>query len=595
MSTYQPLSSQSVGRTFPQLLRQLRAYLQPYRRRFVIGTIFCALSSAIWLAIPWAIGQIITESAAFEEGKSLTWVWEYLGWIALASMTYYAFQEIARFLVYLVGNQASVDLQQAALKHIIRLNLDWHEEENSGNKLKKINRGGDSLRDLFQLYINLMVDTVVSLVGIMIIFATLHWQLNALLIVFFFLQFVLGVYLTGRAKDQARRVNHTEEEFEGIKFEVLNNIRTVKTLDMGLSLLGLVQNKTSRLIGEIRKRIILFRSRLAILGISQQLFRLLVLGFSVWQVIEGNFAVGMIAQVYFYFGKVEYTAKQISNIYHQLVLIRINLDGVCDILEEQPTVEERGEAELPLDWHLLELKEVRFAYGEKEVLKGVSGQVQRGQKIGLVGASGAGKTTLFKILQQLVEQYGGKIRLDGLAWADIRRSSFAAHLGVVLQETELFNLSIKDNIQLGLAETGSADRLQQAIFLAGMEELIERLPDGWDTLVGEKGVKLSGGERQRLGIARALYRQPAWLFLDEATSQLDAELEARIQHRLQTSLENTTAFLIAHRLSSLRETDQIWVLEAGRIVERGNLQELLDQKGLFFRLWEQQMREEQRP
>jgi ABC-type multidrug transport system fused ATPase/permease subunit len=590
---YLPLSDLPVPLSTRQLMGDLRQYLRPYRGRFWLGSLLAAFSSLVWLSIPWAFGQIITESATYQAGEPVDWAWKYLAWIGLASLGYYAAQEIARFLVYLVANKASIDLQKKTLRQMVRLNLDWHETENSGNKLKKINRGGDSLQQLIQLYVNLGIDTLVSLIGIMVIFSLLHWQLNLLLIVFFVIQYGLGVYLTGRAREQARRVNHTEEEFEGIKFELLNNIRTVKTLDMGLSVLDLVGHKTTRLIGEIRKRIILFRTRLAILGINQQLFRLLVMGFAIWQVIQGNFEVGLIAQVYFYFGKIESTAKSFADIYHQLVLIRINLSGAFEILRKAASVEEAGSQSYPQDWRVLRVEDLHFSYGEKAVLTGIAGEIRRGEKIGIVGASGAGKTSLFRLLQKLSQDYEGQISLDGLSLHDIRRSTFAPHIGVVLQETELFNLSIRENITLGHEAAGGAEtQFSQALFLAGLDEMVAKLPQGADTVVGEKGVKLSGGERQRLGIARALYRQPQLLFMDESTSQLDSELEARIQQRLHEADTQTTALVIAHRLASLRHVDQIWVLEAGKIVEKGSFAELLTAKGLFYQLWEQQAREE---
>ncbi|MEM7373113.1 MAG: ABC transporter ATP-binding protein [Bacteroidota bacterium] len=575
--------------SFSHLFIDLKRHLSPHRIHFGIGTALAVFSSAIWLAIPWAFGEIITFSSEYETGVSTEPVWQYLALIAIVSLLYYCAQEVGRFLIYLVGNKISVDLQKQTLRHMIRLNLNWHETENSGNKLKKISRGGDSLRELLQLYINLFIDTVVSLIGIGVIFSIMDWRLILILLAFFGIQYVLGVFLTGRARSQARKVNTQEEEFEGMKFELLNNIRTIKTLDMLHPIIDMVGNKTQSLVSEIRQRIILFRTRMAVLGVNQQIFRLLIIGFAAWKVIDGDFEVGVIAHVYFYFGKVESSAKRFSDMYHKLVLIRINLEGSFGILREKASIEEEGTLDFPSDWQQLTLNKLKFSYANRDVLHGIDLSIERGQKIGIVGASGAGKSTLFQLLQKLYQQYEGQIAFDTYDLRDIRRETYTSHMGVILQETELFNLSIKDNLTLGqdLDEAGKA-WLEEVLFIAGLKAWIDKLPKGWHTVVGEKGVKLSGGEKQRLGIARALYRNPQLLFLDEATSQLDAELEFHIQARLKEFAKEMTVLVVAHRLASLQHMDHIIVLEKGKIIESGSFEDLLDQKGLFYSLWEKQ-------
>lgn len=582
-------SSTKESYSFRHLFTDLKKHLSPHRLHFGLGSLLAILSSSIWLAIPWAFGEIITFASEYEQGAPTETVWYYLGLIAVVSLLYYSAQEVGRFLVYLVGNKISVDLQKQTLRHMIRLNLNWHETENSGNKLKKISRGGDSLRELLQLYINLFIDTAVSLIGIGVIFSIMDWRLIVILLAFFGIQYILGVFLTGRARSQAREVNTQEEEFEGMKFELLNNIRTIKTLDMLNPIVDMVGNKTQTLVRSIRRRIILFRTRMAVLGVNQQIFRLLIIGFAAWQVIQGAFEVGVIAHVYFYFGKVESSAKRFSEMYHKLVMIRINLEGSFGILREKASIEEEGTLHFPTDWQTLSLEDLRFSYANRDVLHGIDLSIRRGQKIGIVGASGAGKSTLFQLLQKLYQQYEGSIRFDQSDLRDIRRDTYTPHMGVILQETELFNLSIKDNLTLG-QDLDEADVawLKEVLFIAGLDELIDRLPKRWDTLVGEKGVKLSGGEKQRLGIARALYRKPQLLFLDEATSQLDAELEFHIQARLKEFVQDMSVLVVAHRLASLQHMDHIIVLEKGKIIESGSFEDLLELRGLFYSLWEKQ-------
>ena len=563
---------------------------QAQRHRLLGGTLLAALGSAAWLAIPWAIGEIISFASTYQAPAPVAPLWQWLGLIGLVSLGYYLAQEVARYLVYLVAEEAAIDLQQRTLRHLTRLNLSWHEQENSGNKLKKISRGGQSLNQAIRLYINLGVDTLVSFVGIGLIFFQLDPALIGLLLLFFAVHAGLAWFLTGRAMAQSRAVNRGEEAFYGIKFELLNNITTVKTLDLAGQVMELIGHKTRRLLDDIRQRIVLFRTRLAILGLNQQLFRLVLIGYAAWQVIQGHFEVGLIAQVYFYFGKMEGVAKRFSDIYHQLVIIRIDLDGVSEILAAQPSVEDEGDQDFPPAWQALHLRDLHYAYGSgPAVLRGLDAHLHRGEKIGLVGASGAGKTTLFRLLQKLYPSYTGTIAFDGQDLRRIRRASYVPHTGVVLQDTELFNLSLRDNITLGKEPgPGDAERLTTVLDMAGLSTLLERLPQGLDTLVGEKGVRLSGGEKQRLGIARALFRQPQLLFLDEATSHLDSHTEAHVLRALHAHFPGVTTLVIAHRLATLTHMDRIWVLEAGRLVQAGTFEALRDSPGPFRVLWEAQ-------
>lgn len=576
--------------TATQMLSDMLHYIRSYRWAFLWGTLLSITGSAIWLLIPWAIGEIITFSADYVQGEPATPAWQYLGIIGGVALYYYLSTEIARYTLYMVAEKAAVDLQEEVLHHTIELNLQWHEAENSGNKLKKISRGGTSLNHLIRMYTDMGIDAVVSLLGVLIVFFALSWKLNLILLVFFIVHYTLSYYLTRMAIHQSERVNQEEEDFHGLQFEILNSITTVKTLGIAPELMRFINRITRQLLKELGMRIFYFRSRLAVLGLNQQLFRLLIIGFSVWQVIEGNFEVGLIAQIFFYFSKIEIAAQRFSSIYHRWIMTKIDLMGVREILQTVPEIEQEGSIDFPVNWQLMEVKNLKFQYDSQEILSGIDLTIHRGEKIGLVGASGEGKSTLIRILQKMYDNYEGEISFDDISLQEIKRDTYAPQLGVVLQEAELFNFSLKDNITLGKSLTEEEENwLKVAIEGANLTTVIEEQEEGWDAKVGEKGVRLSGGERQRLGIARALFRRPQLLFLDEATAHLDGTAERKIQEALEKTWEGITVMVIAHRLSTLMNMDRIVVLEKGKIVEMGSFEELLKKGGRFHEMWEQQL------
>jgi ATP-binding cassette subfamily B protein len=250
---------------------------------------------------------------------------------------------------------------------------------------------------------------------------------------------------------------------------------------------------------------------------------------------------------------------------------------------------ENGKRVFPKKWKKLAVRNLSFSYGEKEVLREVSFEVRRGERIGIVGISGAGKSTLFKLLLKEHEHYRGEILLDDVPLRKIRKSSFFHNAAVVLQDTEVFNFTLRENIIMANPKQGrNEELLRKAIEVAHVTDFLQRLPQGLGTVIGEKGIKLSGGEKQRVGIARAVFKDPQLLFLDEATSHLDLESEEKIRDSLHKFFQSVTAIVIAHRLTTIREMDRIIVIEDGKILEDGSFAQLRARKGRFDELWKKQ-------
>ncbi len=250
---------------------------------------------------------------------------------------------------------------------------------------------------------------------------------------------------------------------------------------------------------------------------------------------------------------------------------------------------EEGKISMPENWRKIQLRDVSFSYGDKKILDKVTFTISRGEKIGVVGLSGAGKSTLFKLLLKERENYEGDILVDDVPLRSISKSNYFTHTAVVLQDTEVFNFSLRNNVTISNFDRNSDENLlEKALTVAHVSEFAKALPQGIDTLIGEKGVKLSGGEKQRVGVARAVFKDPELLLLDEATSHLDVESEEKIQDSLHKFFQSVTAIVITHRLTTIKEMDKILVLEEGKIIEQGSFSELHGQKGRFYELWEKQ-------
>lgn len=262
---------------------------------------------------------------------------------------------------------------------------------------------------------------------------------------------------------------------------------------------------------------------------------------------------------------------------------------IVDLLEVEPTVvDQPGAAELP-EIQSVEFRDVDFTYPglARPILNNVSFKLERGQTLALVGPSGTGKTTLIKLLLRLYEPTGGQILVNGQPVEKFTGNSVRQHMGVVMQDVALFNATFEENLRLA-SPNATQDELEEAVGLAHAKEFVDKLPEGYQTLVGERGIRLSGGQKQRLAIARAILKRPQLVILDEATSALDSVSEREVQEGLKSLVAERMSVVIAHRLSTIRHADVILVIEKGRVEEQGNHQQLMAAKGLYAQLYNMQ-------
>lgn len=572
------------------LFRDILHFLRPYKKGFLFGTLCRVVADIAWLYPAYGFATLITFLSTYQPGTPLQPAWIVLGLWTLVMIVRYGGIFLAKFYCFRIAERMGLDSQLESIKRLFLLDISWHERENAGNKLKRIQKGSLGIDEIAKIWVTNLIEITIRFVGMTFIIYTIDPTMSFILIVFIVIYLPLSSRLLRGAVKAARAVMIKEEEVQGLFFEGINNIRSAKVMGMIPELLRRVTGIVSNLFDLISKRVLTFQRRATGLGMFAGLFKMGVFIFIVWGISQGRYELGFLVLFNSYFNDLKKAMEELADSSEKIAVAKYGIARMMSIINEPLRIDdEENKVPFPVDWQTVSLKNVSFGYGSNEVLKNISFDIRRGEKIGVVGLSGAGKSTLFKLLLKEHEDYDGDILYDDLSLRDISKEKYFYHVAVVLQETEVFNFSLRDNITIADPRgLNNQDNLRKAMDVAHVTEFVNKLPKGVETLIGEKGVKLSGGEKQRLGIARAVFKSPQILFLDEATSHLDLESEDKIQDSLTHFFKDVTAVVIAHRLTTIREMDKILVLEDGQIVEQGSWNSLMKKRGRFRELWDKQ-------
>ncbi len=576
--------------TLRTLVQDLWLYIRPYRSKFIVGSALRAIGDVIWLYPALALASIFDALANYSEGTSLTPIWTAVWSMVIATVVRFLCMYAAKRTVFEVSEKVVLDVESSSIDHMIRLSAGWHEQESTGSKLKRIVRGAEGMDRILRIWINNLIEITVNFVGVVVILATFDPYIAGVTLCFLVTFYALSQWFLDRAVRASTAVHADEERTHGLLFESLNNIRTVRVLHMGKVLLGKLEMVINGLYQKIQKRIFWYQTGNTARNLWGHAFRISMIVYIILGIAEGRYEVGFLVLFVTYFGNIWQSVSELSDLVQDLVVAKYSVARMMQTMRE-PVQHDHQEhlKPFPRDWQEISLLEVSFAYENNLVLDRVSFTVRRGERVGIVGLSGAGKSTLFKLLLREHIPTSGKILVDGVSLSDYKIGDYYDLVTAVLQDTEVFNFSLRENITLANSTYMKDEALlQRALNVAHVSDFVSKLPNGVDTVIGEKGVKLSGGERQRVGIARAIFKQPDLLLLDEATSHLDAESERSIQASLHEVFQSVTAIVIAHRLSTVKEMDRILVLEHGKIVEEGTFENLYTYEGRFRSLWELQ-------
>lgn len=583
-------TNEETSYSFVELLGDLLKRIRPYRARFITASIIRLAGDIINLYPAFALAEAVNFLTNYHKGESLQPIIYLVIFMLLAYVIRNISLYYAKSLAYRVAEMVSIDAQKDTIQHLLKLDMSWQERENTGNKLKRIERGSQGFNRLIRIWINNIIEIAINFIGIIWIFATFDRLVSIMVAIFMLVYYLLSIYLNGITSRAVLKVNIEEEVVNGLVYEVVNNIRSVKVMDMIPKLKTQISTQFNVMFNTIKDRILRFQLRSTILRTVGDLSRIGIIVIIIFGILDKKYEVGFLVLFLGYFNNIWNSVSELSELSQEVVVARIGLARMKHILLEPVTIDiEVGKQLMPRNWQTISFKNVSFAYNNNVVLKNLTFDIHRGQRIGIIGLSGAGKSTLFKLLLKEREEYEGDILIDNVPLKDISRQDYYRHISVVLQETEVFNFTLKENITIVQPEDSKNKKLfDQSIKISHVDEFIPKLPNGVSTLIGEKGVKLSGGEKQRLGIARAIFKQPEILLLDEATSHLDLESEEKIQDSFHKFFQNVTAVVIAHRLTTIKEMDRILVIEDGQVVESGSFTELYAKKGRFHELWEKQ-------
>jgi ATP-binding cassette, subfamily B, heavy metal transporter len=587
---------------FRTLLADLRRFVRPYRGRFAFTLLVLLAGELSGLYPGWALGKMVTllsqvwhgGRAGNGSGDPASRFWLLLGLWGAAGLAQHLLREVGHYFGFQVAQGAGLDARIAALRHAFSLDLAWHERENTGSRLKRIANGEEGVHQLLRMSLAHLLPALVITTGAVAVLLTVDRLLSVALALFLLTYYPLSHWTTHRARRQAGVVHQREEEVEGLAFQALSNVVTVKALHFAGALNRILAAAVGRLMESIRQRILVYRIREGSINVYGTLFRLLAIAYIGHGILARRFEIGLLVLWNTYFDNIWRATSELSFFSNEAQIRAVAVGRMMSIFATPPVIEAPGKRPMPRDWQRITFSGVTFAYRRRPVLADLDLTIRRGERIGIVGPSGAGKSTLFLLLLKLRENYAGEIRIDDVPLRDIDRTDYLRSTAVVLQETEVFNMSLAVNIEIAAEEklaqpaAERRQRLARALEIANLTDLVRSLPQGVDTPIGEKGVRLSGGERQRLGIARAVYKEPDILLLDEATASLDSHSETLIQEALEHLFDRVTAVVIAHRLSTVRKMDRILVLDEGRLVEQGTFEALLARRGPFYELWRKQ-------
>ena len=574
-------------------LFRLWRFAKPYRGQLFWGFLLMLLGTAASQVPPYLTIPLVDEVLIpFQNGKHIepsTIAW-YLSGLLGAGLLAWILSWAKTYILALASERIAADLRTTTYEHLLRLSLEYFGGKRTGDLLSRVGSESDRIAVYLSLHLtDFASDVVMIVMTAAILFSMNPWLALVTLVPLPFIGWMIH-FVRYRLRTGFEKIDRVWGEVTNVLADTIPGIRVVKAFAQ--------EQREARRFREANKHNLMVNDRInkiwslfsPSVSLLTEIGLLVVWGFGIWQVSKGDITVGMLLAAIAYIGRFYGRLDSMSRIVSVTQKSASAAKRIFDILDHVSSVPEPanpvhvGKVE-----GRIEVREVGFRYGNREVNKGISLNIAPGEMIGLVGHSGSGKSTLVNLICRFYDVSEGAILVDGVDIRSYAIADFRQNIGLVLQEPFLFFGTIAENIAYGKPDA-TREEIISAARAAHAHEFILRLPQGYDSMVGERGQGLSGGERQRISIARALLIDPRILILDEATSSVDSETEKEIQKALENLVQGRTTIAIAHRLSTLHRADRLVVLDRGRVVEEGSHDELMAREGAYFNLYQAQAR-----
>ncbi|KMY44367.1 ABC transporter [Bacillus sp. FJAT-27916] len=571
-----------------KLAKEILGHFKPYWFSVVMAVVFALIGGAFTILPPILTGKLVDDVLQNEAVQLLPWI---IGGFVIAYIGKVVFESLQEYIQIKVGLDVITDMQLRAFKKLHKAPMSFFQHTPRGDMLYRLTHDVESIQNLNNTVVPRFLQQIISAVAAFATVIFLFWPTAIVMVGVF----IIYLYPSFKLGTTVRKMSAVQRDMSADMYhhmqESIESSRLVRTFQLQEKEIDTQRTKLGKWMAFSIKAALISKVnwRLGnLFNIATPGVVMLIGGFAVWR---GDITVGVLVAC---LGFIPTMFQPVRSLAENALTIQQAIPALQRLYEyfDLPEEHEAGLPEIGGIEGKLEMKHVTFQYPGTNltVLNDISFIIEPGKHIGIVGTSGGGKSTIVQLLLGLYEPDQGEVLIDGKRLSDYDRNSFRRQVGVVSQETFLLNGTLKENLLYGKKDATETE-FRHAAEAAGLTEFINTLPNGYETLIGERGLKLSGGQRQRVALARAILRHPELLIFDEATSSLDGETEERVQEALERLIPGRTTITIAHRLITVRDAHEILFLERGVIAERGTHEQLLSLKGRYYELYMSQYKE----